>query len=241
MRYNPAIVEDRDERGRTIYRVGSRWFYTREKAERIAGQPAPAARPKLGQVEPERQPPTPQRLPAPPPIAHAKPARKGQKPVAKLVHGKERAEDLERALELFDDIVEVAKTKRLKLTHPLVGEADDVYALLARGRVRGIEAIRTFERILGQLRRLPTPTVVPMRRAYNNPSRALRLRIPMPAGHYARLLLADGKVDIQVISGGRVVRRIRGPWEAARIRASNDSQLHYIVDRAIERGAPRPA
>lgn len=54
------ITEDKDERGRPIFRVGEKWFYSREKAEAIAGKapkPAPKSAPKsAGTPQPDRFP-----------------------------------------------------------------------------------------------------------------------------------------------------------------------------------------
>jgi hypothetical protein len=74
----------------------------------------------------------------------------------------------------------------------------------------------------------------------------MTIPVPMPCGYSAVVDLdgdGDGdEVRIEVLDAeGIVRRRVRGPWNAARLRATGDSELFYIVDRAIERGARRPA
>lgn len=70
----------------------------------------------------------------------------------------------------------------------------------------------------------------------------MTVRVPMPAGYTGVLALAGGRVTIEVLDAEGAVRRtVRGPWNAARLRATRDSQILYLVDRAIERGAPRPS
>lgn len=69
----------------------------------------------------------------------------------------------------------------------------------------------------------------------------MTISVPMPCGYRAVVDLDGDEVRIEVLDAeGTVRRRVRGPWNTARLRATGDSQLFYIVDRAIERGAPRP-
>jgi DNA repair protein RadC len=68
-------------------------------------------------------------------------------------------------------------------------------------------------------------------------------RIPMPAGYNARGVLKDGQMTFTVYRGltaKKVTETLRTPWQYEAIRASTDSTLRYLVQRAIERGAPYP-
>ena len=68
-------------------------------------------------------------------------------------------------------------------------------------------------------------------------------RIPMPAGYNARGVLADGQMTFTVyrgLSSKKITETLRTPWQYEAIRASPDSTLRYLVQRAIERGAPYP-
>ena len=68
-------------------------------------------------------------------------------------------------------------------------------------------------------------------------------RIPMPAGYNARGVLTNGEMTFTVyrgLSSKKITETLRTPWQYEAIRASPDSTLRYLVQRAIERGAPYP-
>lgn len=69
-------------------------------------------------------------------------------------------------------------------------------------------------------------------------------QIPMPAGYNARGVLTDGQMTFTVyrgLSSKKITETLRTPWQYEAIRASPDTTLRYLVQRSIERGAPRPS
>lgn len=71
-------------------------------------------------------------------------------------------------------------------------------------------------------------------------------RIPMGAGLNARGILEGGVMTYTVYQGltlrpSTMRETLRVPWRETETRASSDSTLRYLIQRSIERGAPRPA